>query len=240
MKVVKRILAWLCLAILVAGVAVTGAIGVQGYWMYRDALSQTPLEEKVEAVRAQEDYVPLSGLSPIYAQAVVAAEDRRFYEHGGFDIISTARAALANLRTGTLAEGGSTLTQQLAKNLYFTQEKKFTRKVAELFTAWALEANYTKDEILELYINVIYYGDGCTGITAAAQHYFGKAPSELTDYECTLLAGVPNAPSIYAPTANPELCAQRQRHVLDSMVEAGYLTQAQADAVLEEGGAMAA
>ena len=103
MKVVKRILAWLCLAILVAGVAVTGAIGVQGYWMYRDALSQTPLEEKVEAVRAQEDYVPLSGLPPIYAQAVVAAEDRRFYEHGGFDIISTARAALANLRTGTLA-----------------------------------------------------------------------------------------------------------------------------------------
>ena len=240
MKVVKRILAWLCLAILVAGVAVTGAIGVQGYWMYRDALSQTPLEEKVEAVRAQEDYVPLSGLPPIYAQAVVAAEDRRFYEHGGFDIISTARAALANLRTGTLAEGGSTLTQQLAKNLYFTQEKKFTRKVAELFTSWALEANYTKDEILELYINVIYYGDGCTGITAAAQHYFGKAPSELTDYECTLLAGVPNAPSIYAPTANPELCAQRQRHVLDSMVEAGYLTQAQAGAVLEEGGAMAA
>ena len=86
------------------------------------------------------------------------------------------------------------------------------------------------DEILELYINVIYYGDGCTGITAAAQHYFGKAPSELTDYECTLLAGVPNAPSIYAPTANPELCAQRQRRVLDSMVEAGYLAQAQADA----------
>ena len=172
--------------------------------------------------------------------AHLCAEDRRFYEHGGFDVISTARAALANLRTGTLAEGGSTLTQQLAKNLYFTQEKKFTRKVAELFTAWALEANYTKDEILELYINVIYYGDGCTGITAAAQHYFGKAPSELTDYECTLLAGVPNAPSIYAPTANPELCAQRQRRVLDSMVEAGYLTQAQADAVLEEGGAMAA
>ena len=167
----------------------------------------------------------------------ISGHARGFYLGGASGITG---AALANLRTGTLAEGGSTLTQQLAKNLYFTQEKKFTRKVAELFTAWALEANYTKDEILELYINVIYYGDGCTGITAAAQHYFGKAPSELTDYECTLLAGVPNAPSIYAPTANPELCAQRQRHVLDSMVEAGYLTQAQADAVLEEGGAMAA
>ena len=102
----------------------------------------------------------------------MAAEDRRFYEHGGFDVISTARAVLANLRTGTLSEGGSTLTQQLAKNLYFTQEKKFTRKAAELFMAWALEREYTKDEILELYINVIYYGDGCTGITAAAQHYF--------------------------------------------------------------------
>ena len=99
---------------------------------------------------------------------------------------------------------------------------------------------YTKDEILELYINVIYYGDGCTGITAAAQHYFGKSPSELTDYECTLLAGVPNAPSIYAPTANPELCAQRQSWVLDGMVDAGYLSEAQAAAVLEEGEALAA
>ena len=240
MKALKRILAWLCLAVVAAGLAAAGIVGTQGYLMYRDALSEMPLEEKVESVRAQEGYVKLSDLPPIYTQAVVAAEDRRFYEHGGFDVISTARAVLANLRTGTLAEGGSTLTQQLAKNLYFTQEKKFTRKAAELFMAWALEREYTKDEILELYINVIYYGDGCTGITAAAQHYFGKSPSELTDYECTLLAGVPNAPSIYAPTANPELCAQRQSWVLDGMVDAGSLSEAQAAAVLEEGEALAA
>ena len=118
MKALKRILAWLCLAVVAAGLAAAGIVGTQGYLMYRDALSEMPLEEKIESVRAQEGYVKLSDLPPIYTQAVVAAEDRRFYEHGGFDVISTARAVLANLRTGTLAEGGSTLTQQLAKNLY--------------------------------------------------------------------------------------------------------------------------
>ena len=234
-KIIRKAVAWLCMFLVVAGLAVAGVIGMQGYAMYRQALDETPLQEKIDAVRAQDGYTPLDELPPIYAQAVVAAEDRRFYDHGGFDFTSTVRAALTNLRTGSLAEGGSTLTQQLAKNLYFSQEKKFTRKVAELFMAFAIERTYSKDDILELYINVIYYGDGCTGIQAAAQHYFGKEPSELTDYECTLLAGVPNAPSVYAPTVNPELCAQRQRQVLDGMVDAGYLTAQQADTILQQG-----
>ena len=241
MKALKRILAWLCLALVAAGLAAAGIVGTQGYMMYRDALGEMPLEKKVESVRAQEGYAKLSSLPPIYTQAVVAAEDRRFYEHGGFDVISTARAVLANLRTGTLSEGGSTLTQQLAKNLYFTQEKKFTRKAAELFMAWALEREYTKDEILELYINVIYYGDGCTGITAAAQHYFGKSPSELTDYECTLLAGVPNAPQHICPHGKPGAVRPAPepgagRHGGRRIPE----REAQAAAVLEEGEALAA
>lgn len=234
-KIIKKAIAWVFILLVAAGLVAAGVIGVQGYRMYRKALEEVPLAEKIDAVRAQQGYTRLDELPPIYAQAVVAAEDRRFYEHGGFDFVSTVRAALTNLRTGTLAEGGSTLTQQLAKNLYFSQEKKFTRKVAELFMAFAIERAYSKDDILELYINIIYYGDGCTGITAAAQHYFGKSPSDLTDYECTLLAGIPNAPSVYAPTVNPELCAQRQQQVLDGMVDAGYLTAQQANAILQQG-----
>lgn len=234
-KIIKRTILWFCIFLIAAGLIAAGIIAVQGYQMYRQAWEEMPLQQKLDAVRAKDDYVYLEELPSIYAQAVVAAEDRRFYEHGGFDLAGTVRAALTDLRTGTLAEGGSTLTQQLAKNLYFSQEKKFTRKVAELFMAFAIERTCSKDDILELYINVIYYGDGCTGITAAAQHYFGKAPSELTDYECTVLAGIPNAPSVYAPTVNPELCAQRQQQVLNGMVDAGYLTAQQAQDILQQG-----
>ena len=136
----------------------------------------------------------LSTLPSTYLDAVVAVEDHRFYIHGGIDLIAIGRAAWNNLWAGELAEGGSTITQQLAKTLYFTQEKRFTRKAAEVFMARALEKTFTKDEILELYVNSIYFGGGYTGVRQASLGYFGKEPSELTKYECTLLAGIHNAP----------------------------------------------
>ena len=173
--------------------------------------------------------------APVSAAACRGIFFRVFYDHGGVDPIAIGRAVWVNLRTGSLAEGGSTLTQQLAKNLYFTQEKKFSRKVAEVFVAWELERRYDKGEILELYINTIYYGEGYYGIYQASQGYFGKAPADMTDYECTLLAGVPNAPSVYAPTVNPDLAAQRQRQVVDSLVDAGYITAGRAEEILQGG-----
>ena len=117
------------------------------------------------------------------------------------------------------------MTQQLAKNMYFTQEKELQRKVAEVFVAFDLEQNYSKNEILELYVNTIYYGNGYYCVKDASEGYFGKAPNDMTDYESTLLAGIPNAPSKYAPTVSPELAQKRQEQVLARLVKCGYFTE---------------
>ena len=127
--------------------------------------------------------------------------------------------------------GGSTITQQVAKNMYFTQEKKLTRKVAELFMAVELEKRYSKDEIFELYVNNIFYGSGYYCVYDASMGYYGVTPDKLTDEQATILAGVPNAPSVYSPDNNTHLTAERQNQVLMSMVKYGYLTEEEADAI---------
>ena len=235
MRFFKKLVLFTILILLAAAAAVGGRLFFQGYQIYRQVTEETPLSRKVEEIRANPHYTTLDELPQTCKDAVVAVEDSRFYEHCGFDIISTARAVFINLKEGELAEGGSTITQQLAKNMYFTQEKKFLRKVAELFVAFDLERDYTKDEILELYLNTIYFGSGYYCVYDAAEGYFGKKPSEMTDYESTLLAGIPNAPSVYSLTNSPRLAAQRQKTVLECMVEQKYLTQEQADAILSEG-----
>ena len=125
----------------------------------------------------------------------------------------------------SLAEGGSTITQQLAKNMYFTMEKKFTRKVAEVFVARKLEQMYTKDEILEMYINVAYFGDGLYGLKEAANGYFDKEPLELTFDEITLLAGLPNAPSAYSLSDNEDLARRRQQIVINQMKKYNFIDE---------------
>ena len=134
----------------------------------------------------------------------------------------------------SFAEGGSTITQQLAKNTYFTQEKKVERKIAEIFMAFDIEKNYSKDEILELYVNIAYYGSGYNTPKEASKGYFGKLPNDMTDGECIMLAGVPNAPSVYNPKANRKLAKQRQKQVANKMIEYGYLTKEKANEVLPE------
>ena len=165
-------------------------------------------------------------------QAVIAAEDQRFWTHGGYDLIAIGRALWNDLRTLSFAEGGSTITQQLAKNQYFTQEKRIERKVAEVFAAVEIEAVFTKEEIFELYVNTIYFGSGYYGIYDAAMGYYGKEPSALSDAEAVMLAGLPNAPSAYSPDVSPELAGQRMRQVLRCMTEQGVLTESEADALL--------
>ena len=204
----------------------------KGYFMYKMALEGCSLEDKIQSIHARENYTTLQELPKIYLDAVVAVEDHRFYNHGPIDIISIGRAMWVNLTSFSLVEGGSTITQQLAKNLYFTQEKKLERKIAETFMAFALEKQYEKDEILELYVNTIYFGSGYYGVFDASQGYFGKAPSEMTDYESTLLAGLPNAPSVYSPDVNPELSAQRQQQVLARMMDCDYITEEEAQAIM--------
>ena len=230
----KKLLRWgkaLALLLLAAAILAAGVIVYRGYRMYRDAITAVPLADRIAQVQAVPNYTTLDELPEIYTDAVLSVEDRRFYLHPGVDPVAICRAVWIDLQTRSLAEGGSTITQQLAKNLYFTQEKRFERKVAEVFMAFALESACTKDEILELYINSIYYGSNYYTIYDAAMGYFGKTPAQLTDSECTLLAGLPNAPSAYSPDASPALAAARQSRVLQAMVENHKLTQEQADVI---------
>lgn len=228
MKIIRTFLTWLVLLALGAALVIGGLITFRGYRMYKAALAQQSLAQTVDAIRAQPGYTPLSGLPQIYLNAVIAVEDHRFTQHGGIDPIAITRAAIHDIATRSLDQGGSTITQQVAKNLFFTQEKEFTRKIAEVFMAFALERSYTKGEILELYVNTIYFGDGYYGVAAACAGYFGKTPDQLSDYEATLLAGIPNAPSVYSLSANPDLASQRQAYVVRQMVKYGYLTQEEA------------
>lgn len=169
--------------------------------------------------------VPLSELPPYLPQAVLATEDKRFYHHFGFDMLGIGRALWTNLRAGAIQQGGSTITQQLAKNLYLGPQRTFWRKAQEaLITVW-LETKYTKDEILTLYLNRIYMGGGSYGVEAASRYYFDKSAREVTLAEAALLAGLIKAPTRFAPTNNISRAHARADHVLKRLVENGDLTQ---------------
>lgn len=171
--------------------------------------------ELLEQVRSQTpNYVALKELPEHFYTALVAVEDKRFYRHYGFDLISITKALQRNLVEKSYAAGGSTITQQLAKNLFYTQEKRLSRKIYELWTAIQLERLFSKDEILEMYINIIYYGQDAYGVAQAARVYFDKPASQLTLEESALLVGILPAPSVYNPIVNPDLAKERQNNVL--------------------------
>ena len=220
--------------LLLIGLSIALLIIGNGYTMYKEAIENEPIEEKVAEIRSKESYTEFSELPQMYVNAVISVEDKRFFKHGGIDIIAIGRAAINDIKAMSYVEGGSTITQQLAKNMYFTQEKIMERKIAEVFMAWEIEANYSKEDIFELYVNSIYFGDGYYTVKEACEGYFNKEISEMTDYECIMLAGIPNAPSVYAPTVNPELAKQRQRQVMDKMIENGYLTEEEANEILKQ------
>ncbi|MGI6254671.1 MAG: transglycosylase domain-containing protein [Acutalibacter sp.] len=228
LRIVRNIVLWM-LALCLCGLATLALLGWQ---LYTDALEAMPLDQRVKQIRSQESYTSFANLPDTYVEAVLAAEDHRFYEHGGVDPIALGRALINDIKTMSFVEGGSTITQQLAKNLFFTQEKRLSRKVAELFMAFHIEANYSKEEIFELYVNSIYFGSGCYDVASASRTYFGVEPSAMDADQCTLLAGIPNAPSVYDPTVNPELSEQRQRQVVQLMVKYEYLTDNEASAIL--------
>ncbi len=189
-------------------------LGVRGaYYARRATLETLP------------DYVP---------QAFLAIEDRRFYEHAGVDRMAVLRAILANMRAGETVQGGSTLTQQLARNLFLTRRQTVNRKLREMVLASRIERRLTKDEILELYLNRVYLGDQAYGVDAASRRYFGKPSSELTLAEAALLAGLPKAPSNLAPSQHLEAAIERQHIVLEAMVVAGFITPEQRDAARAE------
>lgn len=174
--------------------------------------------------------VAFNELPPHLVQAVVATEDRRFFQHGGFDPRAVIRAMAANIRAGSVRQGGSTLTQQLAKNLFLTPDRNIRRKVQELLAAFWLEARFTKQQIFAIYANRVYLGAGIYGMEAAARRYFNKSIRRVTLHEAALLAGLLKAPSRYSPLRNPGNAKDRAEQVLKKMVAAGYLSSADAAA----------
>lgn len=230
MKFIKRIF---LIAILIV-VTILSLIIYSGYDMYKDAISEISLENKIIRLRQGKNYVIYEDLPEDYINAVIAVEDRIFFEHSGINLISIFRAIINNIKAKDIVEGGSTITQQVAKNLYFTQEKRLTRKVAEIFLVYDLEKNYEKEDIFELYVNISYFGDGYYGIKEACNGYLSKEPKEMTLLECTLLAGIPNAPSVYAPTKNPDLAVKRQKRVIECMSENGYIQKEDENELLQK------
>ena len=182
-----------------------------------------------EKIQDNEHYITLDEIPLSLRQAIVAVEDSRFYSHSGFDIGGIARATITNVEAGQIEEGGSTITQQLVKNLFLTQDKSFTRKAEELFLAISMERNFSKDKILELYLNTIYFGSNFYGIYDASIGYFGVEPKELTLAESAMLAGLPNAPSLYSPYVDFMLAKKRQIIVLDAMLKAKRITEREAE-----------
>lgn len=221
MKWIKRLCSFLVLVIIV----LIGVLFVKGYIDYREALNEKSVEKMAAEIESIDNYTTIDELPKTYIDAVLAVEDKRFYSHPGFDPIATCRALVNDIRAGSYVEGGSTITQQLAKNQYFTQDKKIIRKVAELFMAFKIESVLDKDKIFELYVNSIFFGNGYYCVADASWGYFGKPPSEMDFDECTLLAGIPNAPTNYNPVASPELARERQAQVIEKMKKAGYLKE---------------
>jgi len=242
---------WLRRALIAIGALtlfVGSAVGVGALWAFtilpRSLPSVTALEtlQPVQGSRIYDDndepmtelhverriFVPLAQIPPALRDAIIATEDRRFYSHWGVDPIGIARAVVQNYRRGRIVEGGSTITQQLAKVLFLTADKSLERKLKEAVLALELERRYSKDRILEMYLNQVYFGHGAYGVEAAARTYFGKSVSELTVREAALLAGLPRAPSSYSPFDHANAAKRRRELVMRRMVEYGALKEEEA------------
>ena len=193
--------------------------------VFRILFLRRAVAERMESRRQ----VSLEDMSPKLPAAIVAVEDNRFYDHYGFDLTGIIRATVVNLEYGSIEEGASTITQQLVKNLFLTPERSFSRKFEELILALDMEMTFSKEEILALYLNTIYFGSNYYGIEEASYGYFAKAPRELDLAEASMLAGLPNAPSLYSPYVDFMMAKKRQFIVLDAMVKNEIIDRDTAD-----------
>ena len=196
----KKIIFRLFVIIILIALIFCGFYAYQGYKIYQDVIEEKNIEQRVAELQNKEDYVKLDEIADVYVELVVESEDHRFYQHHGVDYIGLTRAMLTNLATWSYKEGGSTITQQLAKNLCLSFEKILDRKFAEVFIAWQLERDYSKDEILEMYLNITYLGEGNYGIKAASNYYYNVEPSQLTKEQAEVLVRTLKSPSVYNPS----------------------------------------
>lgn len=196
----KKLLFKMIIILLVIITGFCGYYGYLGYQIYQDKIQEQSLSERVNQLKSKEDYVTLDQISPIYKEAVLESEDRRFYKHGPVDYYGLARAMFINITTFSFKEGGSTIMQQLAKNLCLSFKKDLSRKFAEVFIAKDLEDHYSKDEILEMYLNITYLGEGNYGIQAASQYYYHIDAIDLNKQQCDILVKTLKRPSVYNPS----------------------------------------
>ena len=196
----KKLLFKMIIILLVIITGFCGYYGYLGYQIYQDKIQEQSLSERVNQLKSKEDYVTLDQISPIYKEAVLESEDRRFYQHGPVDYYGLARAMFINITTFSFKEGGSTITQQLAKNLCLSFKKDLSRKFAEVFIAKDLENHYSKNEILEMYLNITYLGEGNYGIQAASQYYYHIDAIDLNKQQCDILVKTLKRPSVYNPS----------------------------------------
>ncbi len=238
-----KIVRWLLVTFIFTGIS--GVIGVVGVYFYlsknlpkistlkdyRPPVITTVFSDDnrkiAEFFKERRIVVPLSQMSSMLKNAFIAAEDSRFYNHKGIDVLSIIRAFFKNIEAGAIVQGGSTITQQVAKSFFLTPQKSYVRKIKEAILAYRIDRKFTKEEILFLYLNQIYLGHGAYGVEAASENYFGKSAQGLNLAECAILAGLPQAPSRYSPFRHPQRAKQRQIYVLNRMVGEGYITNLQ-------------
>jgi penicillin-binding protein 1A len=237
----RRLILWAVTLAIWAGIALAGLVGYYAIDLPDiDKVTAIPRRPSVvmEASNGETfaafgdiygEHLDIDQMSPYLPEAVVAIEDRRFYHHFGIDLIGLARAVVANLRAGHTVQGGSTITQQLAKNLFLTPDRTLKRKVQEALMALWLEHRFTKQQILSLYLNRVYLGSGTYGVDAAAKRYFNVSARKVSLYQAALIAGLLKAPSRYSPLNDPEASHQRTVDVLHAMVAAGFVDQKSAD-----------
>ncbi len=228
-KIIKKLI----LAVILCICIIISIFFGLGYFNHLRVTDETSIQDKVEEIKKQSSYVSLDEISDYLLDATVAVEDHRFYKHNGVELRSMVRAFLQNILAGEIVGGGSTITQQLAKNLYYSYDQSYLRKFSEIFTAYALEKELSKDEILELYLNVINYGDNHIGISQAAEGYFRKKPMDLTLEEATLLAGLPQSPSNYQLSNHYEAAKKRQEQVLEAMAKENMISESEINSILK-------
>jgi membrane peptidoglycan carboxypeptidase len=201
-KAMKKILKWtvrfILAVLIIAGFCAYPTLK-NGYSMYKEATAKCSVQDKVKEIRSQENYISIDEIPDSFKNSLLQSEDRRFYYHFGVDPVAVIRAAYNDIKAGAFVQGGSTIDQQLAKNMYFDFGKTMDRKAAELFVVHDLEADYSKDEILELYINKAYFGNGCYGLQSASNYYFGVAPSKLNQTQADELVYTLKCPNAYNP-----------------------------------------
>ena len=230
MKIIRKLF---LIFLLIIVILLTLFIGL-GFVNYVKATNDVSIQEKVKEIKSRDSYVSYDEINENLLKATVAIEDRRFYEHHGVEYRSMARALYQNVVAREIRGGGSTITQQLAKNMYYTYQPSYLRKVSEIFTAYDLEKELSKKEIQELCVNVINYGDNHIGIREASEGYFHKKPKDLTLDEATLLAGLPQSPANYQLSNHEDVARRRQIQVLNAMVRESMINEDEKMAVIKQ------